>query len=438
MGEVEMQPLVSIILTSYNKPWFVGKAIQSILEQTMSNWELLIMDDHSNEETTTIIEQFIYDPRIIYRNSQVKEEARFKTTRYATLINEAISLSSGKYLTYLTDDTIYLPDRLMKMTDFLEENNDIDIVFSSQLIKVVDEEFLELYEFKREANKILPKASDIVDHCSVMHTRKIAEKVYEQYGSYWDDRPLHWIRGDAVFWERLNQFQPFHPIKDVLDITYKTPNSVQTVFSRVPNWIPNGMLVRGEAGDIYLIENGTRRYLSNDMMIFYKYDAKRIIPIPDLYLRQYQLGQPFNENTIPNQRLCKDENENIFFMEQNQKRKITHSLILKKYKFNQHEIIENCSKVLHETPPGPDISSHFDTRLPESKLYILQNQYWMMNNGMLHQVDKKVLEKLKLLNNPIYLPRHILKYQKIGPTITASKYYLFDEMPDSVLDEMEQ
>ena len=46
-----MTPIVSVILTSYNKPHTIGKAIESVLDQTYQNWELFIMDDNSNEET---------------------------------------------------------------------------------------------------------------------------------------------------------------------------------------------------------------------------------------------------------------------------------------------------------------------------------------------------------------------------------------------------
>jgi len=45
---VRVKPLISIILTSYNKPLFIGKAIESVIAQTETNWELFIMDDNSN------------------------------------------------------------------------------------------------------------------------------------------------------------------------------------------------------------------------------------------------------------------------------------------------------------------------------------------------------------------------------------------------------
>lgn len=83
-------PTVSVILTSYNKPSTITKAIESVINQTFQDWELFIMDDNSNNETTQIIKRYLGDPRIQYFNSNIKDNERFKTARYATLINEAI------------------------------------------------------------------------------------------------------------------------------------------------------------------------------------------------------------------------------------------------------------------------------------------------------------------------------------------------------------
>ena len=67
---------VSIILTSYNKPKYLQKAIESVIQQTHDLWELFIMDDHSNEETTAVIHKYLHDRRIQYHNSFVQPADR--------------------------------------------------------------------------------------------------------------------------------------------------------------------------------------------------------------------------------------------------------------------------------------------------------------------------------------------------------------------------
>ncbi|SPU04025.1 spore coat maturation protein [Bacillus subtilis] len=106
---------VSIILTSYNKPDYLQKAIESVIQQTHDLWELFIMDDHSNAETTAVIHKYLHDRRIQYHNSFVHPADRLKTARYATLINSALPFADGDYISYLTDDTVYHPERLSRI-----------------------------------------------------------------------------------------------------------------------------------------------------------------------------------------------------------------------------------------------------------------------------------------------------------------------------------
>lgn len=216
------RPLVSVILTSYNKPELVGGAIESLINQSYSQWELWIMDDNSNQATLEEINKYLDDARIHFISSSVKDEDRSKTARYATLINQALSLAKGDYISYLAADTFYEKNRLEEMVKQLQSLA-VDVVYSSQLIKTTDAHLNDVSKNVSGANTVLYDASFKVDYCSVMHTREILEKVKGRHGTYWDDNPLHWNHGDAVFWRRLNQFEPFYPIPKILDTRLKTP-----------------------------------------------------------------------------------------------------------------------------------------------------------------------------------------------------------------------
>lgn len=168
-----MTPIVSVILTSYNKPKTIGKAIESVLNQTFGNWELFIMDDNSQKETVEIIQRYVNDPRIHYINSHIQDSERYKTTRYATLINEAIPKTKGKYITYLTDDNIFFPKRFEMMVKVLDQNPNIEIVYSQQLVTWLDENGGVEREAVRRTYGILTNPSGLVDHCSIMHSRKL-------------------------------------------------------------------------------------------------------------------------------------------------------------------------------------------------------------------------------------------------------------------------
>ncbi|PES65565.1 CgeD protein [Bacillus cereus] len=416
-----MNPKVSIILTSYNKPALVGKAIESVLRQTVDEWELFIMDDHSNEETVNVIKQYLDDPRITYINSFIEDEERYKKTRYAVLINKAIPLTKGTYISYLTDDTVYVPKRLEEMVFVFNINAKIDIIYSSQQVKFVNNQLKLLSERVSRAQRVLYQAANVVDHCSVMHTRAILEKVREKYGEYWDESPVHWHNGDAAFWERLNTFQPFHPIDIVLDITYKTPYSFQNLYNNLPIKIPNGTLVKGGDPQVFLIDQQQRRLITNEMFTYFKYNLKKIVMIPDPFLYRYVEGPPIDDLTIiPNLRIVQNEQNKFFYLENNTKRLIINALAFRKFKFSFDEVIKINSTLLEHMPQGLPIYpivSH-NTCLPENKVFIYNSQCSITINCKLHLIDKKILKKFNLLNDCIYVSRAEMKGFEKGEPIS--------------------
>ncbi|MBW7453946.1 glycosyltransferase family 2 protein [Paenibacillus sepulcri] len=225
---------VSVIMTSYNKPAFVGKAIEGILGQSHADFELLLMDDNSNEETDQVIAAYLQDNRIRYVKSQTKDIAeRAATIRYASLINQAIDLSTGDYITYITDDNVYRPQRLEKMTAFLSENPEANIVYSSSITNHIKDDGTITKSVFRPAGRLTWLAPCAVDHCSIMHRSSILPRIYERWGSYWDENPEYYRIGDARFFWRLNHYWPFHPLDEVLDDNYMTEGSFHSqLFSR--------------------------------------------------------------------------------------------------------------------------------------------------------------------------------------------------------------
>ena len=60
------EPRVSIITPTYNRARFIGEAVESVLDQTMSDWELVIVDDGSTDDTRQVLERYLADSRIHY------------------------------------------------------------------------------------------------------------------------------------------------------------------------------------------------------------------------------------------------------------------------------------------------------------------------------------------------------------------------------------
>lgn len=425
-------PLVSIILTSYNKANTVGNAIQSVLEQNYSNWELWIMDDASNEETIYEIEKYLDDSRIHFFNSKIKDSDRYKTTRYATLINEALPKTRGKYISYLTDDTVYISNRLRKMVAFLESNNGIDVVYSSQKVLEINGQNEVVSEKIRKTKGILSHAANLVDHCSVMHTKEIAETVKRHFGSYWSDSPDNWHNGDAVFWNRLNLFAKFFPLDDVLDVTYKTPYSFQKLNAYLPYELPKGLLVKGYLSNIFLLENNQRREIHEALLSKLHYDVDKVVTIPDPFLLKYEIGPPIDEHIFrkdhlfPNDRLVTSNHVDIYYIQDRKRRKITDMQTFEHYKFLRKDVVILEKWYLETFVEGPPITVPLleEHSLPDNILFFDGEKYFLSQKNKLHEIHFLVMAKLNILKNKaVFISDEEKRRFKEGPPFYWNNYY---------------
>ena len=119
-----MNKLVSIITPCYNSEKFLDECISSVLNQTYQNWEMLIVDDNSSDNSSILINSYSKkDERIkpLYLNDNIGA---------AMARNMAISKAKGKYLAFLDSDDVWLPKKLEVQTNFMKKNN-CSFVFSS-------------------------------------------------------------------------------------------------------------------------------------------------------------------------------------------------------------------------------------------------------------------------------------------------------------------
>ena len=119
-----MPNLVSIITPMYNSEKTIQQMIESVLQQTYTNWELIIADDLSSDASVTIIEQYQQnDPRIKLIAAKIN-------TGPAECRNRGISKAKGDYLAFLDSDDSWRPEKLSKQIDYMQKNNAL-LVYSS-------------------------------------------------------------------------------------------------------------------------------------------------------------------------------------------------------------------------------------------------------------------------------------------------------------------
>ena len=117
-------PKISIVMPAFNAEKFIQTSIESIISQTYQNFELLIINDGSSDNTLEIIEKFKkQDERIILINR--------KKSDLATSLNQGISLCKGQYIARMDADDIAIPERLNVQLNFLVNNPSIDLVASN-------------------------------------------------------------------------------------------------------------------------------------------------------------------------------------------------------------------------------------------------------------------------------------------------------------------
>ncbi len=116
------KPLVSIIIPAYNAEKFIAESIESVINQTYTNWELLIVDDGSTDNTKAIIKSFCAkDARIQYFWQQNGKQGKAR--------NLALQHALGVYIAFLDADDVWLPQKLDIQLQELREKN-ADLVFS--------------------------------------------------------------------------------------------------------------------------------------------------------------------------------------------------------------------------------------------------------------------------------------------------------------------
>ena len=164
-------PEVSIILPTFNRGKFISDAIDSIQAMSLKDWELIIVDDGSKDQTRKIVDKYLEDKRILYLNKKTNEGQ-------SVARNIGLRESKGKYIAYLDSDNTYNPDFMSFAIEFLEKNKNFDLVYGSLLTELHGEKNKPIL-FKEFSREMLLK-DNYIDLNTIIHRRKL----YELYGGF--------------------------------------------------------------------------------------------------------------------------------------------------------------------------------------------------------------------------------------------------------------
>ncbi len=125
--------LVSIIMPVYNRRALLPRAINSVVVQTIDNWELVIIDDGSTDGTGDFVKSLIKtEKRISYY--------KFEHRGISPSLNAGIEKSKGKYITFLGSDDEYLPEHLELHVKLIQENTNVDLIYGG--VKIIGDPYV--------------------------------------------------------------------------------------------------------------------------------------------------------------------------------------------------------------------------------------------------------------------------------------------------------
>ncbi|AFZ60487.1 glycosyltransferase family 2 protein [Anabaena cylindrica FACHB-243] len=131
----DIQPEVSIILCTYNRAKYLNQCIDSVIHQTFPNWELLVVDDGSNDHTFELVNLYL-------QKTQNIRYLKHKNRKLAYAKNVGIQASFSPYITFLDSDDTYAPNHIESRLNYLKSHSEIDLLqggfFSKEEILVAD------------------------------------------------------------------------------------------------------------------------------------------------------------------------------------------------------------------------------------------------------------------------------------------------------------
>jgi glycosyltransferase involved in cell wall biosynthesis len=204
---------ITVLMPAYNAAPYIGMAIESILAQTFTDFEFLIINDGSKDDTLSIIQSY-NDPRIKLINQQNKG--------LIDTLNDSIKLAEGKYIARMDADDICLPHRLQVEYDFLEANPDYVLVGSDADIIDKDGNFLlKLTPVAYEHEEI---AARVDEKCPFNHPSVMFKKQAVIDAGYYPKNALSFE--DHLLWKEMLMIGKVKNLNEVLVHYRFNPESV--------------------------------------------------------------------------------------------------------------------------------------------------------------------------------------------------------------------
>lgn len=212
-----MSKRVSVILLSYNKDYLVPQAINSVLNQTYENFELIIVENSNNKRARQVVKNFS-DTRIRYFEENLTSSFRKSFNVEPWLRNKYYPKARGDYLVFLADDDLLLQNCLSESVSFLEKNR-ANVIYFGQYIQYLNSGKQYFDSMVREPSILLRKGKDnpreLLDGGQVIFKTKLLKKLPQPF--FPTEFSVEEIC-DRLFLEKLSALESFQPIRKILGV----------------------------------------------------------------------------------------------------------------------------------------------------------------------------------------------------------------------------
>ena len=177
-------PLISVVLPTYNGEKYISQSIESIIKQTLTDWELIIVNDNSTDNTVEIVEKYMRQDR------RIKVIHNIKNQMLPMSLNIGFHNSCGKFLTWTSDDNLYLESAFEVMYRELISDESCPMVCAN--MQIIDE--------KGENIESFVVSDEIWFHNCIGACFLYKRNVYEKIGDYNQDL---FLVEDYDYWMRI-------------------------------------------------------------------------------------------------------------------------------------------------------------------------------------------------------------------------------------------
>ena len=224
---IDNTPLVSIITPCYNVAPFIAETIRSVIAQTYSNWELILIDDGSKDNIAEVVQPFLEDKRIQFH---VQKNQGVGVAR-----NNGIALAKSDFIAFLDSDDMLVPEALHRQLEVFQKYPDVGVC-GCGYIRIDAEgqptgnKTSDGHDFHGWATALFLSCTLSIPVTAAVVRKSICEQLKSKHG-YIFDESLRSLAEDFDFWLRCSTLAPFYRISDPLFLYRAWDDSASSIIT---------------------------------------------------------------------------------------------------------------------------------------------------------------------------------------------------------------